>query len=539
MNDISTEIENDEINVKNLINDRILNTHRVPLDYTIEEDDSLINKADSEIKNSGLICYDMSGFFSPIAIRDQVIRAYRIVKRAVHHKIISSERPLLIIGGGIAGMTAAIVAAEAGIRTVLVEKRAFRHNILKSNRNYCPVQYDWSYNHWKDGVFPLEDESEIPKLPFNLKEGAVHFSFNRVQQQFFKYINRKDLEKSLTLHEANKFADFSIIEKDGHKLPFLKAQFKQNDKIENLKELNCHHLPDVDEFGMGLSCIGFGDENISIKQSDFQSLRFWEFIQHPQFVKNNNKILVCGGGDGALQEFLMLVTQEKTAKEVFKKALQGVDAGLINDIENNIRKAEEDTRSYELWLNGRDKLDKNNLCKAYRNLHTNYENEVEKLLQESEISQNLKKLITENAYKDKITVTFLCNHFSACYPLNRFLAILIGKHIDEKRKDNGIDSVFKKYSSVIGITGTEENKHICDIENPNDCQINEHKVTFAMGFSCRDNIEKAEESESKEEDIFQTILIRYGILPPRAIFKQDPNYPGKQILPLTLLDLDD
>jgi len=49
-----------------------------------------------------------------------------------------SARPILIIGGGIAGMTAAVEAAEVGYRVILVEKEAFLGGRVMRTHRYFP-----------------------------------------------------------------------------------------------------------------------------------------------------------------------------------------------------------------------------------------------------------------------------------------------------------------------------------------------------------------------------------------------------------------
>lgn len=47
-------------------------------------------------------------------------------------------KPILIIGGGIAGMTAAVEAAEVGCSVVLIEKEAFLGGRVIRSHKYFP-----------------------------------------------------------------------------------------------------------------------------------------------------------------------------------------------------------------------------------------------------------------------------------------------------------------------------------------------------------------------------------------------------------------
>ena len=99
------------------------------------------------------LCYDASGYFSPISIKDQVIRVCTILKHAKDNGLISKKRPLLIIGGGIAGCVAALRAANLGVKTVLIDKNYILNNLVTNSlRIICPTQYDWTASHWNEGV---------------------------------------------------------------------------------------------------------------------------------------------------------------------------------------------------------------------------------------------------------------------------------------------------------------------------------------------------------------------------------------------------
>lgn len=59
---------------------------------------------------------------SPVAIRDQMVRACMMIDRAIEREIISDQRPLVIAGAGVAGASAALRAAAFGVHVTLVER---------------------------------------------------------------------------------------------------------------------------------------------------------------------------------------------------------------------------------------------------------------------------------------------------------------------------------------------------------------------------------------------------------------------------------
>lgn len=117
--------------------------------------------------------YQLGGQLAPVAIREHMVRGRLLVQSAIRHQIISppkydddsavsaderasSRKDLLIIGGGIAGMVAALHAAFYGIHVTVIERdaRPFLRQV-QSSRIIDPTQYDWPSPHWADGTTQL------------------------------------------------------------------------------------------------------------------------------------------------------------------------------------------------------------------------------------------------------------------------------------------------------------------------------------------------------------------------------------------------
>ena len=115
--------------------------------------------------------FDIGCRFSPISIRDQMIRGFLIADRLHRADLISERKPLLIIGAGVAGATAALVAAERNIPVTLVDKagRAFLRQ-AGATRYISPTLYDWPAQHWSHLRFP---PASSVKLPLPWKEGQA------------------------------------------------------------------------------------------------------------------------------------------------------------------------------------------------------------------------------------------------------------------------------------------------------------------------------------------------------------------------------
>jgi heterodisulfide reductase subunit A-like polyferredoxin len=88
--------------------------------------------------------FALGGRRTPLSIRDQMVRACMAIDRLLAEGYINtSSRKLLVVGGGVAGATAAVFAASAGIHTILVERatgcflRQSRHRRSASTFSIC------------------------------------------------------------------------------------------------------------------------------------------------------------------------------------------------------------------------------------------------------------------------------------------------------------------------------------------------------------------------------------------------------------------
>jgi hypothetical protein len=58
---------------------------------------------------------------SPISIRDQIVRGCLVIQRAFEQSLIAPDDPILVVGAGAGGASAAIRAAELGAHVTLVD----------------------------------------------------------------------------------------------------------------------------------------------------------------------------------------------------------------------------------------------------------------------------------------------------------------------------------------------------------------------------------------------------------------------------------
>src|SRR5882757_2439453 len=373
--------------------DPYLNTHRI--------------KDDTDF-----VRYDASGFYRPISIKDQMIRVSSIVYRAHKQGIISDKRPLLIIGGGMAGIVAAVKASELKIKTTIIEKKVILSNIAcTSQRFICPTQYDWTASHWDKCEFPppLYGEAIVPSK-LNLTAGtAVKFA------QKLDGISNDD--PNITRWDNTTLIKLENIEGAD---PTLKVTVEKNGKDEELTG-----------FGMALSCLGFGKERVAAEGDPYRGIEFWSLEKHNDLINDEEEtqnIVICGSGDGALQDFIELITTEKRVGDIYLKLKSlPLMSEQFDGIEDKISRAEEEAKRKEIWS---ERSEDSRKCIALKRLQAVHEKEVDSILRNGEVQKCLDGILRKDKASDKliaekVKLAHPCDHFSFCYPLNRFVCLLL------------------------------------------------------------------------------------------------------------------
>lgn len=451
--------------------------------------------------------FDIGGKLSPVSIRDQMIRGRMIIERAHERGIItgtgrvrprhnaddtfeSSSDELLIIGAGAAGVTAALTAIDRNIKTTLIDKERtpFRRQADCQSRWVDPTQYDWPADHWNLSHYHWKQ----PTMPLTWNAQRSHVIAARWQVLF---------NRALKSHPNRS------------KLNFLRNTYARNFQFPP-------HVPRVQadlfyypsgavrrsgaQFGMVVSCVGFGTEKSSVDVK-YSSFRFWDtdgFERADLGIKHTvaqRRVLISGGGDGALQDYLRIVTNQRSAKHI-NSLLPHVVNSRIRDA---LYSAEDQAQRAYIW--GYNDMHDHAVHKA---LHISHQGVIDELWNNSslqrQVAQALDNLIRQDVLDKRIEVTLVhrCDHFSNCYGLNRFLVLLLDKHL---RVKYGIHSL-RPHTVVTEVSGTG---HTCG-NVPTACHGRKHEVTFGQSYCwTRRNHEKP-----AGKDYFEVVIIRHGIDPP-------------------------
>lgn len=439
--------------------------------------------------------FDLGGRLIPVSIRDQMVRARMAVDRAIEEGLIGHGRPLLAIGAGAAGATAAMHAAARGVASLLIEAAAapFLRQAGCRTRWIDPVQYDWPVGHWQKKIYPWKP----PSMPLPWQNGPA---------------NGVALAWTLALARAH------------HLSPNLDVRFRTmiigrprllaSNKLRVFLGGSGRFL--VVDVGMVLSCVGAGREASS--HDRYTGYDFWATDPF-QRLPSDARVLISGGGDGALQDYLRVVTGMRAAGEIYSRC--HIPLGH----EQTLASAEDQANRVFTWGTG-GRHDHG----ALEELHDVHADIVNKLLPGPGAHPPIQALLAELAEitrstPTKVTMLHPCTHFSRCYGLNRFLVLLLATYLARYRNLKTL--LGQRKLADISPVG-----HQC-ANQAAACHGKEHEIFVAPDLDCRVPASAPQpQGVRRLPDTYTVVIVRHGIQanPPLVAGNRQLPQP-RQVLP--------
>jgi hypothetical protein len=405
------------------------------------------------------------GQFSPVSIRDQVVRANYLVEHLAHTTELATSTRILVIGGGAAGLTAAAAASRLGVRDVTLAERAGTVMPLQSrsvSRWLDPVQYDWPAAHWADEAWPVDETPRrftavsipFPKLTAALAEDwALEFQ-NRTAGILGRGVTALfDTEASLWRRATG-----GGLEVDLHNL-----------KTGATAVAACDLL---------ILAAGFGVEHSAVPDTtsatDFWGLDFWSTDKFETvdmgIAAAKHGVLVSGAGDGALQDFVRLATGLRSVRDLLEAVWSSTpDSTPWKDQFSALWHWEDNAGRARNFVPS--PLAE---CEVLRRLHRRHIEAVDALASSPEWATVLQWLDTATTGRrlGAVELAFKCDHFSWCYPLNRTGALITARYL----KDRGHDVL--RFETAL--KSTAPRSHAC---GPS-CWGQTHEAHLAQGVTC-------------------------------------------------------
>lgn len=386
----------------------------------------------------GPLQYGVGGPLSPISIRDQMVRAQLLVERAHASGYIGGNRPLLVVGAGAAGATAAMRAAELRTPTLLIDSAtgSFLRQVACTSRFIDPVQYDWPIGFWTATKFP-----PFPPLarvmPLSLKAGFA---------------------VTLARTWRNELNDARV------RSPWLRVKYKT--QLTSFKPSGSFLLCGLSErgvqhnaqFGLLLGAVGPGSERVTTTVRTaggttaigYEGPRFWETdaLEDASLGLSSAGVtlLISGGGDGALQDFIRAVSGKRSAREALE-AIATCDPRVskaLNMLISSLQAAEDHAaRGYSWSTPERD----HDIHKKLHLFHDKVVTEIERQAFWAPIATLVNQWLNSRRWA-ALHFVYPCGHFGQCYALNRFLTLLLLRASRSKVQAHPFSSV-----SAVNCTG--------------------------------------------------------------------------------------
>ena len=278
--------------------------------------------------------YELSGLRTG-SVRDQIMRAQLLVERLLGSGDVNDE-PLLVVGGGAAGICAALTASRLGRDVTLVEQYAspFRTQARVTTRWLDPTEFDWPHAHWTKGDMAWNGSS-------------YHLPYTR------NWADQLATQWTMLWH--------AVVGPNPMPLPAGCGSIVEYTGVDARKFTYAHAGNGVNVTPMNrsfcavVSCVGFSGERTEVRS------RAGGFLEGPAFWSTDTlalkglgigvppygsrtRVLVSGGGDGAQQDFLRVLTG-KFGNELFD--LLGLDKFHLNLTE--VLLAEDSGRRAHAW----------------------------------------------------------------------------------------------------------------------------------------------------------------------------------------------
>jgi hypothetical protein len=346
--------------------------------------------------------------FSPISIRDQMVRAQWLADRAFSKGVVTANGRVLIVGAGAAGITAGIAFGRLGIETLIVERgtQSFLRQASCSTRWIDPMQYDWPATQWSGVHYPQYSSAPLP--------WDADWSY------------RLATRWRMTLAKASR------------RLPLHISFQTWPTRITTIGPPRAPHALLVElhrrweEFEVVVWAAGFGREDCSIIDE-----RHGTGVKHtgPAFWSSdhlekkgcgssapNPQVRILGAGDGGVQDCLRALTKRKSAREI----VQVLD--IPSSVLRAVQTAEERAHRHWIWAGTNGRHDH----ELYHWLDMAHADAVDEALRNNALNTGLERLMGTNPDNwEDVSLLHRCDHLVCLYALNRFLVLLLDRYLQK------------------------------------------------------------------------------------------------------------
>lgn len=481
--------------------------------------------------------YDLTGLRTG-SVRDQMLRAIALAEAlATDAAEVTGNKGegLLVLGGGVAGISCALAASQKGIQVIVLEKeiRAFLTLASANWRRLAPFEYDWPHETPTRPWFP----SVLP-FPLTYFEDPAATIAKVWEADFRDWLNHDNPGlgspghvEVLWDHDITQFPLADLSDAAGVVIA-----------IEAVGPWN-KMPPTTRQYGAVVRCAGFGTE----RTFDVAKPARWRFEGHGFWTTEDGlhqhdfgilpartpmkSLLISGGGDGAMQDLQRAATADFGAK-------------LLERLEGVLRLA--DPSKYYLPLMLADDRAKrahawrmaNGLTKDLPNEMVRwnrvYQVVVDKMIDRYKsdngfahrndaidaLSQALLKPAFLNGAGLTVSWILIDANPGFAYALNRLLSYFVVRMLQLHQTE----PVLRTQHEIVKIVPASSGANCCG--DPTKCHGNFHDVT----------LQRLSDKKELPEERYNVIIIRHGLVPhPDGQFGNGAPVP-EQLVPYDVPD---
>ena len=363
---------------------------------------------------------------TPLSVRDQLIRAHYLCDRLLTPSFLGGNTSMLVVGAGAAGSTIAVLAARAGLKTVLIDssRSPFKLQRSCSSRWLDPVQYDWPHDHAYAGQWPVSGLSHAVPFGFKAERASV------IAGTWASTLNIERAQWNLQAEFNTKLI----------KMPVLGA----GSSVVSVQTENVSKgMRQTRDFHVVVLAVGMSNERTQVPQKassprggQFKGMPFWEKddFEQPQFgLTRPGRVLISGAGDGGLQDFVRLTTGAHSALGLLESLFlaAGISRRQQRGFLKSVEEAEHHVERSLPWSGSR--LHDHRLLSEVHARHQAWLQQFElHFPRDWSAMMGVLDAMSVGRRSSDVLLIHACNHFDACYPLNRFVALLVDKWLKDR-----------------------------------------------------------------------------------------------------------
>jgi hypothetical protein len=370
--------------------------------------------------------YNISSSIRPVSVRDQMVRAQLLVRHLCLAGELGENDRLLVIGGGVAGVTAALCAQREARHATLIEEKDSLFSTFEdcTTRQIDPYLYEWPSPCWTCEGY----SGDVPLLWTAGEPAAI---VEDLRRQTAHLHNPAQLT---IVYGARRYPDGNLIE-GPHDNPTA-----YNLRITGVQKEADGTLRAVDQtkrFSAIIVAQGQGAENT--EAGEFTGLSFWanDTYQEPNLgLPTPPRVLIAGSGDGALQDFIRIVARKHPADLI--RAIEK-KVGRYSTWQSVCRTLDDVYRSAEKhhhWGRKAQSKDERELCEK---LDRAFRKQMRRLEDDLPLWGRIRTAVfpdgVDTDLPQQIILACRGSAFSWGYPLNRFLALLLIRFIGPHRQE--------------------------------------------------------------------------------------------------------